>query len=366
MIDFTCCEHHRRVRQILRCVLALAACTAACGQVSVGDLQERSPQLSPVGGSSGFVAGAGGAAPISVAGAVAFVGTAGISMDAGQAATAGPAQCDTTTVEDPIVANCPAIAPNNGDSCAGAVENGICVWQTSLESGKHQGYYAAGCYQWLQGKVWWGVTHTQNEAFHAEDAECPTHAPMLGDSCSTQNLKVCLYPSLYCECRQNPKGLWLCTDGLSGTVSPPIAIHRQCVPQGIDETKRIKDLTTAEASAWCEWGNHYSHQGQSYLFAGAKRQFPTDVDLALCVGSLSVGDCAKNLRTQPCTATLAELDDCVQTVLVDAHDETLKSPVSHWVGHGCAPLLNNPTCKGIVVQPWHLDQQFDECVTPLE
>ena len=366
MIDFTCCGHHRGVRQILRCVLASAACTAACGQVSVGDLQERPPQLSPVGGSSGVVAGAGGAASISRAGAVASSGSAELGKDAGQPTAAGGAQCSSTIVEEPIVANCPAIAPNNGDSCADAVENGICVWQTSLESGHKTGYYAAGCYQWLAGKVWWGVTHTQNEAIYAENAECPTHAPTLGNSCSTQNLKVCVYPSLYCECGQSLKEVWLCTDGLSGTVAPPVAIQRQCVPPGIDETKRVKDLSNAEAAAWCEWSNHYPHQGPSYLFAGATRQFPTDVDLPLCVGFLSTEDCVKNLRTQPCTATLTELDDCVQTVLTNTYDRTVKSPVLHWVGHGCAPLLNNPTCKGIVVEPWHMDQKADECVTPLE
>ena len=50
------------------------------------------------------------------------------------------------------------------------------------------------------------------------------------------------------------------------------------------------------------------------------------------------------LRLRPgCTATLGQLDDCV---------ETIRAGGGGVVGHGCGPLLANPTCKNVIVQPW--------------
>lgn len=348
-------------------VIALVASATACGRVSVGLLEDAPPMND--GGSAGFIApgGVAGSASMSAAGTSNLAGTGGLGS--AQGGSAGGAQCsNASAVEDSLVPSCPASPPKNGDSCANAVENGICVWQTSLQSGDKHGYYAAGCYTWLTGKVWWGVSHTQNEPFGAEDTECPPQPPSLGDSCSTTVQKVCIYPFRYCECRTDVKGVWLCDDGLASHESPPVAVKRLCAPAGVDETKRVKDLTAQEASAWCEFSNTYAHQGASYLFAGVSRQFPGVADVPLCAAMLPVEDCVRNLRTQPCTATLAEVDDCLQTVLVGARDELDAALFSHWVGHGCAPLLNNPTCSGIVVEPWRKQEKLeaDQCVTPLK
>jgi hypothetical protein len=349
-------------------LLAMAASAAACGKVSVGLLEDGPPKIDSAGG-SGFVVtgGSAGSASISAAGAVGFAGTGGLGS--AQAGFAGGAPCsDAFPVDDSIVPQCPASPPNDGDSCADAVENGICVWQTSLQSGALHGYYAAGCYTWLNGKVWWGVSHTQNEPFGAEDTECPTQPPSLGAACSTTVQKVCIYPFTYCECRTEIQGVWLCTDALVSQESPPIAVKRLCPAPGVDETKQVKDLTALDASTWCAWSSLFAHQGQSYLFAGSRRQFPNVADVPLCAAQLTVEQCVQNLGTQPCTATLAEVDDCLQTVLLGSRDDLEKSPFTRWVGHGCAPLLNNPTCTGIVVEPWHRDEksEADQCVTPLK
>ena len=330
-------------------LLGTAFCTAACGpRVSLGD-------------QGGAGNGAGGAA--------------GNGQDSGGSGPSGTAGSPTACAEkmlgevQPLTPDCPSTAPKNGEQCEDRVENGICVWQTELENQTKHGYHAAGCYTWLNGKVWWGVDYSRTEPAAEGNALCPLVPPKLGDACDSSTPKDCIYPNWYCECGHVLKNQFLCTDALGGDVTPPVELERLCTPPQVDESTQVKDLKDAEARAWCAWSQKIlSHQGPYFTFAGARQPFPSSEELPLCAESLSTEDCVSNLRTQPCTATLAEVDDCLETLLSNADESaTEASPQTRWIGHGCAPLLNNPTCSGIVVQHWLVDEPaiLRQCLTPL-
>ena len=45
--------------------------------------------------------------------------------------------------------------------------------------------------------------------------------------------------------------------------------------------------------------------------------------------------------------TLRELDDCI---------ETIRAAPDGWIGHGCAPLLEqSPSCDGVIVKTTFVD-----------
>jgi hypothetical protein len=116
-----------------------------------------------------------------------------------------------------------------------------------------------------------------------------------------------------------------------------------CLPEAIDENKQVNDLSELDASNWCVWQSLILHAS----FVHTSRQFPAKDAAPQCVPDRSIEECVKNLRSKRCTATLAQINDCVATL-------TLFRPNgvwSYWVRHGCAPLLANPSCAGVVVQP---------------
>lgn len=74
----------------------------------------------------------------------------------------------------------------------------------------------------------------------------------------------------------------------------------------------------------------------------------------LCMPDIPAELCVQNFREVPgCTATLGDLDDCIETFYGNHQNER-----PAWVGHGCVPLVANPTCEGLMVS--------DDCVLPLE
>lgn len=75
-----------------------------------------------------------------------------------------------------------------------------------------------------------------------------------------------------------------------------------------------------------------------------------NMGIQTCMPELPAELCVMNLHARPGgTATLGDLNDCVETVRAVRHDG--------WVGHGCAPLLAQPTCQGVIVSP--------DCVVPI-
>jgi len=334
----------------------LAVGASACGpRVSVGDLA--GDALHGTAGSSGV----GGTASAPQAGGGVSSGNTG--GDTGGTNT----EC-AEMLNQPVAiqANCPDAMPTQGDSCADAVENGICVWQLRGASDSH-GYRAMGCYRGLQGKVWWGEDYTSPGTGSAEDVECPKQAPQLGAACTSQNVKTCIYPTAYCECGPNLPNQWLCTgsESLAGNVSPPVEQKRLCAPN-LNESDLVKDLGAKQGALWCTWyasisgildGNpvESSHKDSPGVADSYNYRTLSTPEMTVCMADLPISMCEQNLLTQACTATVAELDDCVESIR------------GGWVGHGCAPLLNNPTCSGVIVQPFtDKGPQGSKCSVPLK
>ena len=316
---------------------------AACGsKVVVGELGS---QGTSSGGATQTALGGSAGAPTSGSGDMLSTGTAGQSCG-GTLNVAAPA----------ITTACPDAMPDSGAPCDDQAENSICVWQIGYAGTQARGYRALGCYAGSKGKVWSGGEQPQNNPLGPLDMNCPKQAPALGSSCPTFGPKdageTCIYPSDYCECSSIEPGKWLCTDQLGGTFSPPAPVKRVCTPPELDETGLVMNLGPKLAGSYCNWlaqltgkvavpvGNDSPGIADSYEY----HSFSTP-ELNLCLADLPTTLCAQNLvaRGNQCTATLAELNDCVETIL--------GAKAQGWVGHGCAPLLANPSCAGVLVQP---------------
>jgi len=142
--------------------------------------------------------------------------------------------------------------------------------------------------------------------------DCPKQAPEPEASCAGHVGEHCYYPLEDCACA-TAGGNWKCNANPKPD-SPPMEVTRP---------------------SW------YSTPG-----------------VAACILDLPAELCVKNVRSRPdCTATVGELDDCVETILA--------AGFSGWVGHGCAPLMSNPTCQNVIAQPISKDNPT-QCETPLE
>ena len=349
-------------------VMALNA-VACAPTVFVGDLGGSSAGSSSGGASQGT-------AGDSVAGGVGFGGAAGGAGEVLGVAGDSSAACADTLNQalPPIQATCPVALPNSGASCEDQVENSICFWQVQPPDNP-VGYRALGCYSGLNGKIWSGVdvslSGNVSPGVDSEvrplDAECPQQAPTLGESCPNgMNTETCLYPTSYCECGTILPGQWLCDQGMGGKVSAPRPVQRLCTSTYFDETQLVKDMGPKLTPLWCQWsaqldgtevpvsGRDSPGVANTYLY----RQFVTP-EMSLCLADLPPALCAQNLDNlgSKCTATIGELDDCVETIYAQP---------SGWVGHGCAPLFRNPTCAGVLVQPFAIDSTPAPCVVPLE
>jgi len=250
------------------------------------------------------------------------------------------------------------------------LENSICVWQTNAEATNMRGYRALGCYSGLKGKLWSGVDATvSGGSLLAPDASCPRQGPKLGDSCPMRtDVETCIYPTIYCECRNISPGQWLCTDALAGKLSPPVEVQRLCTPTYFDETQLVKEMGPKLTPLWCQWNAQINGAKEAPVSGkdspGVADSYPYQLfstpEESLCLADLPPDLCARNLDSlaSKCTATIGELDDCVETIRA--------APAGGWVGHGCAPLLRNPTCAGVVVQEFTDKGKASQCVVPLE
>jgi len=304
------------------------------------------------------------------------VGGSGLSEETGVAGKACAAKLNEAA---PAVLNaCPAAKPEAGSPCDDQAENSICVWQAGDPTGNARSYRALGCYAGLKGKIWLGGDEMQSGRLGPLDEGCPKQPPVLGATCATldamQGVETCVYPADYCECSSISPGRWLCTNALGGQLSPPKPALRVCAPASFDEAQQVKDMGPNLTAAWCDWlsqltgkkiiatGKDSPGVADSYGFQGI-----TTPELKACLPFLPADFCVQNLdsRGANCTATVAELDDCVETIL--------SVPNGGWVGHGCAPVLANPTCAGVIVQTLSGDANLPsgspgaaECIVPLQ
>jgi hypothetical protein len=261
----------------------------------------------------------------------------------------------------PLSANCPDVP---ADGACDVTENAICVWQDKtrdkLTGELNAGFTALGCYAWITGKEWYGVVGAGTTGGVNAD-QCPHQPPDTGSSCAGHEGQICYYPLGSSSCAVSG-GNWAFSASAK-VDSPPREIERLCPPVGIDETKQVKDLSDAEVDAWCNWYGDPSGTPRPAVSPNDRPGFANDYvsiylsmasSVGVCIDELPAALCAKNLRTQPCTATLAQLDDCIETARAGF--------APGWVGHGCAPLIANPTCPGVIAQK--LPQGYPGCSVP--
>lgn len=367
------------MRRIKRGVQAgvLVIGLGACGpRVSVGDLgtsggsaQAGSGQggRTITGGSGSKIDGEGGSA-----GKESGVGGEGKSTGgSGGAAGAGslPAGCPSDLTQRVVapVPDCPALAPSGDHAPCDIEENGICVWQTGVQGKGSPGYEVFGCYATTTGKQWFGTSQGTLGEVGENPQNCPHVAPEAGSSCAGHAAEYCYFPSAFCSCADDDAE-WSCRANAKPNM-PPVEVVRLCPPAGLDESKQIKDLSEQEKLAWCSWYGDPSGRprppvtdndppGQALSYGTAFNA----VGASACIMDLPIEYCVMNLGLRPdCTATLAELDDCVETIRATG----IGSPGPGWVGHGCGPLLANPTCANVIAQPWDPQSFSTMCAVPL-
>jgi hypothetical protein len=150
--------------------------------------------------------------------------------------------------------------------------------------------------------------------------------------------------------------------GEGGTCSTSTASSTQPPRTGAD--RQVRDMTADEARAWCERyvGERYplatqnppperpriDLQGPSYpdyIEGYAGSQCDAFVPGGLCALQPTVDDCVLNLRHAPCEATIAALDDCVDTFFSWGAGGWCATPV----GAGCGPFLGAAHCEETVI-----------------
>lgn len=357
------------------CLFALGP--VACGsRVSVGDQGGAgSPIDDPSAGGSivgtptdgGF--GNGGSTAVGGSGGSRAT-TAGSGGDAGSDFGECAQDFDLSVYSPVATAICPETKPSDGDPCS-QVETAACIWQ--WDPSQHEGnsgFETIGCFTSLtgSGQRWWkkdtALPQGTTEPSSADPTLCPLTVPTNGTTCADHAGRVCRYPFLECTCKTGEA--WDCAEPKYNSVFGllPVPVEPLCPPANVDERQQVKDLSDEEALAWCQWFARPGGRADVPL----NPKDPNDVsnfsaaiaypfDEGICLPELPFSICVKNLRTQPCTATVRELDECLETISV------LNG--QGWVGRGCGPLLSNPTCNRIIVQPF--DRKKSKCApVPIE
>lgn len=251
----------------------------------------------------------------------------------------------------PVAIDCPEELPASGTPCDDVAENGICVWQTGLpQQSSLSGYDVRGCYSAVDGtNRWYGMGQDDLGPPGKDPKHCPHAQPEQGSSCQGHAYENCYYPEAFCSCVTNPDG-WNCVENPKPN-RVPAPVERLCPPAGIDESKAIQDLSSLEIDAWCRW---YAGGGPRPEMSGIDSPGYADsytisfghIGGEVCLLDLPVDWCMKNilLHQAECTATLEQLDDCVESIRAWSRAEPA------WVGHGCGPLLSTPGCERLIVQ----------------
>jgi hypothetical protein len=264
---------------------------------------------------------------------------------------------DFSQVVEQPTPDCPATSPSDSFTACGIDENAICVWQTAA------GFDAYGCYRDEGGqKVWSGNSVSAGEAGGIHDELCP-HTPVpAGESCAGHEDQVCRYPSEMCVC-ERATSTWKCNEFPIAIGSPPIELERVCSP--VDESKLLRDLTDEELDIWCRWSYSVRAGGSGGIFGPSQPPYDArnygsfwgGLHGNVCQPNLPPDLCARNVRLKPgCDATVRTFNDCVETIQgAGAFAGTV-------VGHGCAPLLDNSSCAGVVV----MKGSNAECPLPLD
>jgi hypothetical protein len=149
--------------------------------------------------------------------------------------------------------------------------------------------------------------------------------------------------------------------GCGTTVSEPITLDSTDLRSTLmlDPTKQVKDLSAAEAAAWCDaYVTGMVHQIESptspsdglcsdYVpvkdgFIDSCGGIACGSEPWLCVLVPTIDLCVQNLMLNPCEAMLSELDDCVDSIQHAVN-------VGDVCGGACGPLRSHPSCLETVV-----------------
>jgi len=246
-------------------------------------------------------------------------------------------------------ADCPTGAPQSGASC-NVAEGQICAFSTP--DTLNAGYVLrelCGC---------WAASSSERRWYCYGGAsgpwQCPEAEPESGSSCFGSFGSECEYPErTRCRC-SSESGAWNCGEyGRTDIEAPPAA-----VPGDI----AINALTSEERAEWCDWystvflGPGFPEEPNAAVnedgyTLGTSCHMGSDFPCMGMVPGLSSSDCEANLALSSCAAPIAELSDCLVTVV----DSCWPSP------HGCARYLEQPGCSGTIVVS---SEDFGRSMTP--
>jgi hypothetical protein len=242
--------------------------------------------------------------------------------------------------------NCPESAPSHLEACT-VREAQSCVYWADRGFGVPL-YHGCTCYEENRSSKLWTCESSTDRSTSA----CPRVQPENQQSCLGHVGLQCPFPGVLCSCPLNDSDPgWSCIDRNAGPPTAPTA-----GPSTVPETKQIKDLSDAEARSWCEWfltaygagfappeegpispdgfaTNHGYANGTGFY---APVCMPTKVPVNYCVA---------NLKLAPCEGTVAELSDCVLTVVRGAP-----------AVHGCGRFLQAAYCEQTI---FHRNSAFE-------
>jgi len=238
----------------------------------------------------------------------------------------------------------PPISDFGGDIACTVSEGQSCAywWQ---ENNMLQ-YAGCTCFEKDQSSKFWKCFRAPGLELRGPINACPMVEPESNTDCFGHLGTNCPFPRMTsCECSSSTQTLWKCVD----LTLPPAGLP-STGPSTVSEDKPIKDLSDAEAQAWCEWfptavngvGTPPPIEGpvssDGYVNVGAT--IARDFFAGVCVPTgLAVSHCKANLKLFPCEATVGELTDCVLTGLR-----------YYPAVHGCGRFLARANCEGTIVR----------------
>lgn len=234
---------------------------------------------------------------------------------------------------------CPASAPNGSDACD-VPQGTSCTW---VDDGA--GWTRCGCYADASGQALWACSACSG-------CNCPARQPETGDSCADYpGATPCPYDAHgYCSC--SPALTWECSaapgavggaGGWGGSGGTDGATASLVTTPAVDGTVRVGDLDAEQMRVWCEW------YVDAYSDDAAPAEVPPVDGLASpsyatsscgdfyaqgCLVNVPVEQCIANLMLGDCRATVADLNDCVLTIL----DRCTPHEV------GCGPYRSQSSC----------------------
>lgn len=233
-------------------------------------------------------------------------------------------------------ADCP-VGLMGGTPCTVA-EGQVCV--QDIESTVNIGYHdrsLCGCFEASSTERRWFCYLGESAPW-----ECPEAEPSNGERCFGHFGTSCTYPErTNCTCSER-SGTWKCEEqGRTDLVAPPSSVPAETP---------ISALSAEERAEWCDWyttvfnGPGYPEPPAAAVDAmgytvNTGCNLAWDFPCQAMVPTVASSDCEANLALASCDAPIAELSDCLLTVV----DSCWPSP------HGCARYLERPGCNGTMM-----------------